>query len=108
MPITPAFTDEQWARLAGTVTGTREPQELFSDETLEQALRQLTLYGPSGLPVLSEDREHVQGWITRHNILEALAQTVQILRAVDRARARSPQTSLQTIPHWPRTDQALH
>ncbi|HEX3802733.1 MAG TPA: chloride channel protein [Solirubrobacteraceae bacterium] len=72
-----AFTDEQWKSLAGTVTDSRQPQELFSDETLEQALRQLTLYGPTGLPVLSEDREHVQGWITRHNILDALTQTVQ-------------------------------
>jgi chloride channel protein, CIC family len=59
------------------VTGTREPQELFGDETLEQALRQLTLYGPSGLPVLSDDREHVQGWITRHNILNALTEIVK-------------------------------
>jgi CIC family chloride channel protein len=69
--------DEQWERLAGTVTDTRQPQELFSDETLEQALRQLTLYSPSGLPVLSDDREHLQGWITRQNILDALTQTVQ-------------------------------
>ena len=83
-------TDEQWKRLAGAVTDTRRPQELFSDETLEQALRQLTLYGPSGLPVLSDDREHVQGWITRHDILEALTEDRPILRAVDRARrARS-------------------
>jgi CIC family chloride channel protein len=70
-------TDEQWERLAGTVTDTHQPQELFSDETLEQALRQLTLYGPSGLPVLSADREHLQGWITRQNILDALTRTVQ-------------------------------
>jgi chloride channel protein, CIC family len=70
-------TDKQWERLAGTVTDTRQPQELFSDETLEQALRQLTLYGPSGLPVLADDREHVQGWITKHDILDALAQTVR-------------------------------
>ncbi len=70
-------TNEQWERLAGAVTSTRQPQELFDDETLEQALRQLTLYGPSGLPVLSDDRQHVQGWITRHNILEALVQTVE-------------------------------
>ena len=59
------------------MTDTRQPQELFSDETLEQALRQLTLYGPAGLPVLSDDREHLQGWITRQNILDALTQTVQ-------------------------------
>jgi CIC family chloride channel protein len=70
-------TDEQWERLAGPVTDTRQPQELFGDETLEQALRQLALYGPSGLPVLSDDREHLQGWITRHNILDVLTQTVQ-------------------------------
>ncbi len=70
-------TNEQWKRLAGAVTDTRPPQELYSDETLEQALRQLTLYGPSGLPVLADDREHVQGWITRHDILEALTKTAQ-------------------------------
>jgi CIC family chloride channel protein len=70
-------TDEQWESLAGTVTDTRQPQELFSDETLEQALRQLALYGPSGLPVLADDREHLQGWITRNNILDVLTQAVQ-------------------------------
>jgi chloride channel protein, CIC family len=70
-------TDVQWERLAGPVTHVCQPQELFSDETLEQALRQLTLYGPSGLPVLSDDREHLQGWITRHDILDVLTQTVQ-------------------------------
>ena len=59
------------------MTDTRQTQELFSDETLEHALRQLTLDGPSGLPVLSDDREHLQGWITRHNILDVLTQTVQ-------------------------------
>ncbi|MFZ0088632.1 MAG: chloride channel protein, partial [Solirubrobacteraceae bacterium] len=68
--------DTPWENLAGPVTDTREPQELFGDETLEQALRQLTLYGPAGLPVLSEDREHVQGWITRHRVLDAVTQTV--------------------------------
>jgi CIC family chloride channel protein len=71
-----SVTKKQWERLAGTVTDTRQPQELFNDETLDQALRQLTLYSPSGLPVLSDDRQHVQGWITRQNILDALAQTV--------------------------------
>jgi chloride channel protein, CIC family len=77
-PDRAVVTGQQWELLVGTVTDTRQPQELFSDETLEQALRQLTLYGPSGLPVLSDDREHVQGWITRHNIVDALSQTVQV------------------------------
>jgi CIC family chloride channel protein len=54
-----------------------EPQELFEDETLEQALRQLTLYGHAGLPVISQDREHVKGWVTTHAILEALARTIE-------------------------------
>jgi CIC family chloride channel protein len=80
-----AVPREQWERLAGAVTDTRQPQELFRDETLEQALRQLTLYGASGLPVLSNNREHVQGWITRHDILDALAQTVRSSdRSIDR------------------------
>jgi hypothetical protein len=30
----------------------RHPQVLFADENLEQALRQLVLYGHDGLPVL--------------------------------------------------------
>jgi K+/H+ antiporter YhaU regulatory subunit KhtT len=70
-------TSTDWENLAGTVTDTRQPQELFGDETLDQALRQLTLYGPAGLPVLADDRQHLQGWITRHNILDALTPTVQ-------------------------------
>lgn len=70
-------TGEEWERLAGTVTDTREPQELFGDETLEQALRQLAVYGRPGLPVVSADRDHLQGWLTRQNVLEALSQTVR-------------------------------
>ena len=68
--------NELWESLAGPVTDTRQPQELFGDETLEQALRQLTLYGHHGLPVISNDRQHLQGWITRHDVLQTLAQNV--------------------------------
>jgi CIC family chloride channel protein len=71
-----SVSDPQWESIAGVVTDTRPPQELFADETLEQALRQLTLYGRYGLPVLSHDQEHLQGWITRHNVLTALARSV--------------------------------
>jgi chloride channel protein, CIC family len=67
-------SDEVWGRLAGPVSETREPQELFPDETLEQALRQLALYGRAGLPVLSHDGHQLQGWVTRQNVLRALAQ----------------------------------
>ena len=67
--------DDRWDELGPIVTEIRAPQELFEDETLEQALRQLTLYGHSGLPVLSDDREHLRGWVTRHGVIAALARS---------------------------------
>jgi chloride channel protein, CIC family len=69
--------DDRWRELAGAVSEVRAPQELFGNETLEQALRQLTMYGHAGLPVLADDRRHVQGWITRQGVLRALARTLQ-------------------------------
>jgi len=68
---------ERWEQIAGPVTNARAPQELFGDETLEQALRQLVMYGGDGLPVLSHDGQHLHGWITRHNVLGALADSVR-------------------------------
>jgi CIC family chloride channel protein len=49
-------------RLPGTVIGRRDPQALFAGESLAQALRQLVVYGRDGLPVLTDDNQHVQGW----------------------------------------------
>ncbi len=78
----PTRTSEPRPRVDGlgqlglVVHTTRDPQELFEDETLEQALRQLTMHGRSGLPVLSGDREHVRGWITRRDVLSALTTSV--------------------------------
>ena len=72
----PATMDQPWADLIGAVADIRRPQALFDDETLDQALRQLVLYGPSGLPVLSHDGERLLGWITRQNVLSAIAQRV--------------------------------
>ena len=68
--------DGLWERLVGPVTDTRQPQELFPDETLEQALRQLVLYGRDGLPVLSHDGRHLRGWITHHDVVRALSTSV--------------------------------
>jgi CIC family chloride channel protein len=62
--------------LVGAVTEKRRPQVLFSDEKLDQALRQLVLYGRAGLPVLSSDGEHLRGWVTRQSVLRALAERV--------------------------------
>jgi CIC family chloride channel protein len=57
----------------GPITRLRRPQALFSNESLAQALRQLVLYGRDGLPVLSTDGRHVQGWVTNQHVLRALA-----------------------------------
>ena len=72
-----AVADEQWESLAGRPTRISQPQELFGEETLQQALRQLALYGRAGLPVLSHDGQRLRGWITRQNVLRALADTVE-------------------------------
>jgi chloride channel protein, CIC family len=66
---------QHWDALAHPVTITAQPQSLLSNETLEQALRQLDLYGIVGLPVLSPDREHLKGWLTRRDVIRAIGQT---------------------------------
>ncbi len=64
--------NSQWERLVGPVTLTRRPQVLFVEEDLEQARRQLVLYGRDGLPVISRDGQ-LRGWLTRADVLRALA-----------------------------------
>jgi CBS domain-containing protein len=48
------------------------PQVLFVEEDLEQARRQLVLYGRDGLPVSSRDGQ-LRGWLNRADALPALA-----------------------------------
>jgi hypothetical protein len=48
--------------LPGPVTREYDPQVLFSNESVAQALRQLEVYGHDGLPVLSPDGEQILGW----------------------------------------------
>jgi CIC family chloride channel protein len=60
----------------GPITRTRQPQLLFANESLAQALRQLVLYGRDGLPVISTDGEQLQGWITNQNVLRTVAAQV--------------------------------
>jgi CIC family chloride channel protein len=62
----------RWEKLVGPVTLAQRPQALFADEDLEDARRQLVLYGRDGLPVLSREGE-LRGWITRADVLRALA-----------------------------------
>jgi CIC family chloride channel protein len=62
--------------LPGTVTFERDPQALFANESLAQARRQLEVYGRDGLPVLSPDGRHVEGWITNSSVLRAVTRQV--------------------------------
>jgi chloride channel protein, CIC family len=67
--------------LPGPVTYRRDPQALFASESLAQALRQLVVYGRDGLPVLSEDGQHVQGWVTNNRVLQAVSREIQTSQA---------------------------
>jgi CIC family chloride channel protein len=72
----PSVDATEWERLVGPVTLRRHPQVLFAEEDLEQARRQLILYGRDGLPVLSRDG-HLRGWLTRAGVLRALSTTLR-------------------------------
>ena len=62
--------------VVGPVTAVDQPQALFPDEDLEQALRQLVLFGRDGLPVLSHDGQQVRGWITGRDVIHAVGERV--------------------------------
>ncbi|TNC21578.1 chloride channel protein [Amycolatopsis alkalitolerans] len=62
-----------WTGLLGPVTRVREPQAVFGNDSLAQALRQLVRYGRDGLPVIDTDARRVQGWLTNQNVLRAVA-----------------------------------
>ena len=72
-PQPPGLPGPERAALPGPVTHQHDPQVLFASESLTQALRQLELYGHDGLPVISDDGQHLQGWITSQNVLQAVA-----------------------------------
>jgi CIC family chloride channel protein len=62
-----------WDALLGPVARTREPQLLFGNDSLAQAVRQLAHYGRDGLPVGSIDGRSVQGWLTNQSVMRAVA-----------------------------------
>jgi len=67
----------------GPLADRHGPQALFTSESLAQTLRQLEVYGRDGLPVLSPDGRHVEGWITSAAVLRALARQITGTPAVD-------------------------
>jgi CIC family chloride channel protein len=88
--------DPDLRSLPGPVTHQRDPQILFSNESVAQALRQLDVYGHDGLPVLSPDGQHIQGWVTGASVLRAIA------RQIDASGQQARQTQL--APEWALAD----
>ena len=88
------------ASLPGPVTHQHHPQVLFANESLTQALRQLELYGRDGLPVIADDGQHLQGWITTQNVLQAVARHIHSAQA----GTAQPQPAAGPAPHGPRDD----
>jgi len=86
-----------WQRLIGPVTLTRRPQLLFADEDLEQARRQLVLYGRDGLPVLSHDGQ-LEGWLTRADILKALTTRLETTEQDIHRAAAAAQPGDHAVP----------
>ena len=89
----------------GPITHRHHPQMLFATESLTQALRQLELYGRDGLPVISADGQHLQGWITSQNVLQAVARQMHAAPAAALApHAASPAaTPAEAAPSQPPT-----
>ena len=101
-PGPPGRSGPGQAPLPGPVTQQRNPQMLFAGESLTQTLRQLELYGRDGLPVISADGQHLQGWITSQNMLQAVA------RHISAAQAGTAQPQPAAGPALPGRQDDLH
>ncbi|HWC79535.1 MAG TPA: chloride channel protein [Pseudonocardiaceae bacterium] len=94
----PVENDDPAAATLGPITRVRDPQALFANDSLAQALRQLTVYGRDGLPVLDTDGRHVRGWLTNQNVLRAIARQL--------AAAEPSTTAGQRAADWADPDAA--
>ena len=99
-PGPPGVPGPDPAPLPGPVTHQHHPQMLFASESLTQVLRQLELYGRDGLPVISADGQHLQGWITTQNVLQAVARHIRTAEA----GTAQPQPAAGPAPHGPHDD----
>jgi chloride channel protein, CIC family len=80
-PAPPADQPPASGPLAGPVTHLGDPQAVFCSESLPQALRQLEAYGRDGLPVLSADGQHVEGWVTSTSVLQEAGRQIRSTQA---------------------------
>ena len=101
-PQPPGPPGPERAALPGPVTDQHHPQILFAGESLTQALRQLELYGRDGLPVISADGQHLQGWLTSQNMLQAVA------RHISAAQVSTAQPQPAAGPALPGRQDDLH
>jgi CIC family chloride channel protein len=86
--------------LPGPVTRQLAPQVLFATESLTQAVRQLELYGRDGLPVISDDGQYLEGWITSSNVLQAVARHIS---SAQPSTAQPPPAAEPVAPAPPTT-----
>ena len=82
----------------GPLAERHDPQALFTSESLAQTLRQLEVYGRDGLPVLSPDGRHVEGWITSATVLRALARQIAGAQAADSDHDDETEAALRHPP----------
>ncbi len=99
-PQPPGLPGPERATLPGPVTHQHDPQVLFASESLTQALRQLELYGRDGLPVIADDGQHLQGWITSQNVLQAVARHMHTAEG----GTGQPQPATGPAPHGSQDD----
>jgi chloride channel protein, CIC family len=95
--------------LLGPVTRVRDPQALFANDSLAQALQQLVLFGRDGLPVVDTDARWVQGWLTNQNVLRAVAAYLAAAEpdiAASRQAAKWADPQAGTAEHDPRSQLA--
>ncbi len=72
---------DEWMPHDGVIVERQRPQALFADEALEDALRQLVLSAPAGLPVISVDGQSVTGWVTNGDVVRAMSDRIERSRA---------------------------
>jgi chloride channel protein, CIC family len=87
-------------QMPGTVVYQADPQAVYASESLAQTLRQLEAYGRDGLPVLSGDGSHVEGWITNASVLRTVASRMGVAPTQD-GRGAAAAAGRQPAPPMP-------
>jgi len=84
-----------------TVQGRDVPDSLLATESLQHALRQLTVHGRDGLPVLDPGSGQLRGWVASHDVLQALTSTVTAAETADARAGVYPGDDHAGLPRLP-------